>query len=375
LSTRSLDRRHHADQIAAASSDIEDAKVIRLGIVGCNYGRTVQLPAFRLDPRCQVVALAGTDRARTAELARQSNVPEAFGDWRAMIERAQIDAVAIATPPRLQPEIAVAALERGKPVFVEKPMAADLEGAAAMLRAGGRLPTMMDFTFTEIAAWTKAKAMLDDDAIGRLRHVAVNWNVENASTRLRLKNWKSSAADGGGALGNLGSHSLHYFEWLCGPIAGLSARLSGLPDDPSFETNVVLSLAFESGATGSFAMSCASYLGTGHRLEFYGEDGTLVLANPTGDYMRGFVVRHARRPAAALAPVEVEDDPLDRRFPAEARIAPVSRLAKRFLDAVERRRPAMPGLAEGYRVQVLLDAVRRSHALGRWIELERGALP
>ena len=347
--------------------------MIRLGIVGCNYGRTVQLPAFRLDPRCQVVALAGTDQARTAELARQSDVAEAFGDWTQMIERADIDAIAIATPPRVQSEIAIAALRRGKPVFVEKPMAADLEAAAAMLRQAGSLPAMMDFNFTEIMAWRKAKALLDGGAIGRLRHVAVNWNVENASTRLRLKNWKTSGPDGGGALGNLGSHALHYFEWFCGPIAGLSARLSGLPDDPSFETNVALSLAFQSGAAGSFAMSCASFLGTGHRLEFYGEDGTLVLTNPTADYMRGFVVSHARRPATALMPVAVEDDPLDRQFPAEARIAPVSRLAHRFLDAIEQRRPATPGFAEGYRVQVLLDAVRRSHARGRWIEIEAGA--
>jgi predicted dehydrogenase len=115
-------------------------------------------------------------------------------------------------------------------------------------------------------------------------------------------------------------------------------------------------------------MSCASYLGSGHRLEFYGEDGTLVLANSTPDYMRGFVVSHARRPAKALEPVPVETDTRDQRFPAEARIAPVSRLASRFLDAIEKRTQAQPGVAEGYRAQVLLDAVRRSHSLGRWID-------
>ena len=141
-----------------------------------------------------------------------------------------------------------AALAHGKPVFIEKPMAADLAGAAAMLRQAGTLATMMDFNFTEIMAWRKAKALLDVGAIGRLRHVAVNWNVENSSTRLRLKNWKTSGDDGGGALGNFGSHSLHYLEWFVGPIADLSARLSGLPDDPSFETNVVLDLAFQSPA-------------------------------------------------------------------------------------------------------------------------------
>ena len=48
---------------------------------------------------------------------------------------------------------------------------------------------------------------------------------------MRLDNWKAYGEDGGGALGNFVSHSFHYLEWLCGPISGLSARLSGLPDD------------------------------------------------------------------------------------------------------------------------------------------------
>jgi predicted dehydrogenase len=344
--------------------------VIRLGIVGCNYGRTVLLPAFRLDPRCQVVAIAGTDQARTAALAREANVPQAFGDWARMIERDDIDAVAISTPPRLQPEIAIAVLKRGKPVFAEKPMAADIEGAASMLRESVSIPTMLDFGFTEIAAWQKAKALLDGGAIGTLRHVVVNWHVENASTRLRLKNWKTSGDDGGGALGNFASHSLHYLEWFCGPLAGLFARLSGLPDDPSFQTSVTLILAFRSGAAGSFSLNCASYLGSGHRLEFYGEGGTMVLANPTTDYMRGFALSHAPRPAAALTPVTIENDPIDGKFPGDGRIAPVSRLARRFLDGIEQRRTVAPGFAEGYRVQMLIDAVRHSHREGRWIEIE-----
>ena len=55
--------------------------MIGVGIVGCNYGRTVLLPAFRTDPRCEVVALAGSDGARTAELARAAEIARGFGDW------------------------------------------------------------------------------------------------------------------------------------------------------------------------------------------------------------------------------------------------------------------------------------------------------
>ena len=87
-------------------------------------------------------------------------------------------------------------------------------------------------------------------------------------------------------------------------------------------------------------MSCASYLGSGHRLEFYGEDGSLTLVNTTSDYMRGFELRLARRPATALAPVDV-DDPVDRAFASDGRIAPVSRLAADFIDAISNR-PSRP---------------------------------
>lgn len=344
--------------------------MIRIGIVGCNYGRLVQLPAFRHDPRCLVAALSGSDAARTAELAEAAGIPLAFGRWEDLVDHPDIDAVTIAAPPRLQPAIALRALALGKPVFAEKPMAAGLKEAEAMARAAAEsdVATAVDFNFSAVLAFRKAKELLQQGAIGRLRRVTVNWNVENASTRLRLKHWKSAGDDGGGALGNFVSHSFHYLEWLCGPIDGLSARLSGLPDEPSMETNAAIGLRFASGAAGNLAMSCASYLGSGHRLEFYGEDGTLTLVNPTPDYMRGFELHHARRPATALGRVEI-DEPLDQLFPADGRIAPVARLATAFLDAIVEQRSCRPGFAEGWRVQALLDAARRANDSGGWLDI------
>ena len=80
--------------------------MIRIGIVGCNYGRLVHLPAFRLDPRCEVIALAGTDAARAAELARAANVPLSFGNWTDLVKHPDVDAITIAAPPALQPSMA-----------------------------------------------------------------------------------------------------------------------------------------------------------------------------------------------------------------------------------------------------------------------------
>jgi predicted dehydrogenase len=342
--------------------------VIGVGIVGCNYGRTVLLPAFRSDPRCEVAALAGSDAMRTAELARAANVARGLGDWRALVEDPAVAAVAVAVPPQLQPAIALRALDLGKPVFAEKPLAADLAGARAMLEAArkSRRPTVIDFNFPELPTWQRAKAMLDGGAVGRLRHVVVTWNLENEAMRLRLKSWKTRGDGGGGLLGNFVCHCFYYLEWFCGSIAGLSARIFPMPDGER-EASIALALAFASGAGGSLQMSAASFLGSGHRIELYGEDGTLVLANPTGDYFRGFALLRAGRGDRALQPVDLEDMPANET--ADSRIAPVSRLVRRFLDACEAGGSSSPGFAEGYRVQCLLEAARRAHASGSWTEI------
>ncbi len=345
--------------------------MIRLGIVGTNYGRNVLLPAFRADPRCQVVALAGSDAGRTAELARTADVAKGYGDWRALVEDSDVQAIAMATLPSLQAQIAIRALELGKPVFAEKPMASDLASAGAMLRQASlsHLPTMIDFNFHQTMSWQRAKQMLDAGAIGALRHVVVNWHVESRAIQLRMRNWKTLGDDGGGVLGNFISHCFHYLEWFCGPIAGLSARISGLPNDAELETTVAMALQCRAGPLVSLSMSCASYLGTGHRIEFFGEDGTLVLQNTGIDYMRGFELFHAKRPDAPLERIAVID-PVDAQYP-EGRIAPVSRLARMFFDAIESGGTPAPGFAEGYRVQYLMDAARRSHHQDAWVNVTR----
>ena len=99
-----------------------------------------------------------------------------------------------------------------------------------------------------------------------------------------MRNWKT-VGDDGGVLGNFISHCFHYLEWFCGPITGLSARVSGLPDDEELETTVAMAIQLAAGPLVSLSMSCASFLGAGHKLEFFGEDGTLVLHNPSADYM------------------------------------------------------------------------------------------
>jgi predicted dehydrogenase len=103
--------------------------VIRLGIVGCNYGRAVQLPAFRADPRCKVVALAGRDTARTAELARATGVAKGMAigaHWSRIPTCKWLPSLRC---PACGAQISDDGAALGKPVFAEKPMASDLARA------------------------------------------------------------------------------------------------------------------------------------------------------------------------------------------------------------------------------------------------------
>ena len=113
-------------------------------------------------------------------------------------------------------------------------------------------------------------------------------------------------------------------------------------------------------------MSCASYLGIGHRIEFFGEDGTLVLHNPGADYMRGFELSYAKRPGGAGTRCRSRIRST-RNIPTAA-----SRRCRgwpSFLRRHRTRRHAAPGFAEGYRVQRLIDVARRSHSQGVWIDV------
>src|SRR5262249_21348627 len=142
------------------------------------------------------------------------------------------------------------------------------------------------------------------------------------------------------------------------------ARRSRVRDaDGDAEASLALAIAFASGAGGSLQMSYASFLGPGHRVGFYGDDGTLVLVNPTADSFRGSELMHGRRGDERLQTIAIanpHDDPS-----ADSRIAPAMRLVRRFLDACERGSSPSPSLADGYRVQCLIDASRRAHASGR----------
>jgi predicted dehydrogenase len=341
---------------------------VRVAIIGAGFGRQGHVPAFQSVPGCEVRALCAIPLEKALEAAQGSGIPKATDDWHELVGDQDIDALTLAVPPSLQAEIAITAASAGKHVFCEKPLALNVSQAQTILSAvrQAKVVHAMDFLFPEIGAWQKAKELLQTSAIGRIRHAALTWRVETYAYRAHADNWKTHAAEGGGTLNNFASHTFYYLEWLLGRIDKLTARLT--PDSAEVEARVDAWMQFAGGFSGSASVAADAFLGLGHRLEVYGESGTIVLDNPTSDYGRGFQLSLGTRTAPQLAVLETTDP----HKHADGRVYPVSRIAARFVEAIRSGQTVSPNLEDGLRVQALLDALRIANRTGSWQTVAAG---
>lgn len=337
---------------------------VGLGIVGAGFGGYGLTPAFRRDPRCEVRAIATASPESGAEAMDRYGIARTC-TWQELVAADDIDAIAIASPPLLQAEIAAAALGAGKAVFAEKLLAADLETGSRLcdLAAGSGLANMVDFIFPELVTWRRLHRELSEARIGQVRHVFLDWRMESFDVRTGKRGWKTSAEGRGGVLSHFAIHSLHYLEWLLGPVETLAASLStcrGLP--ATGDTTAILALTFESGATGGATFSNAAFGGSGHGLTLHGSDGVLRLSNPTANPVGGFVLEGMNRDGAMET---LETEPLEGLASGEdSRILPVERIARRLVDWIVDGRPARPDFRDGLRALHLRDIALASHEAG-----------
>src|SRR5947209_8778580 len=153
---------------------------VRVGVVGAGrFAAECHVPGVQAHPRGEVVALCARNRERTAALAARLGVPEVYTDYRELIARPDVDAITVATPDALHRPVAVAALEAGKHVFCEKPLAMNVAEARTMVEVADRSGqvAMVAFTFRYARALQELRRLLRQGAIGTPFHVAmqVHW--------------------------------------------------------------------------------------------------------------------------------------------------------------------------------------------------------
>jgi predicted dehydrogenase len=343
---------------------------IRVGVIGLGFGQYVHIPAFRQDTRCKLTSVCGQSLEKVKDLAEALDLPRSFHSWQQLIESNSVDALSIAVPPGDQARIAAAALAAKIPVLCEKPLAQNLEQAYKILDLSRehKIPAMVDFGFPFIDAWQEAKALVEGGQLGFIRHISVNWTAGTRAIKNHTKTWKTTAEQGG-ILALFVSHSLHYVEWFLGPLLSLSAHIN---DRAGTETIVLIQGKYESGALLSLTVCGHAFPGAGHRIEMFGDKGSLILENSSPDFMPAFSLRYGERDDKELREIVPAMSRSDNAM--DGQVIVLSRVVRRFLDCLSDRSLACwPDIASAFRAQMLMEAVLKSHRLRSWVKIPEQA--
>ncbi len=257
---------------------------VGMGVIGCGaIARRAHLPAL-LAAGADVVAFAS--RSRTSAEAAQAEASgrgDVIDDWRRVLDRDDVDAVAICTPNGLHAEMAIAAARAGKHVLVEKPIACTLADADAMVaaaaQAGVLLMTAHNLRF--FAPFVAAREAVARGDVGTIVAVRAAFGHAGPQAWAPESTWFFDPAQaGGGALIDLGIHVADLLRAVTGDdVVEVAAMTTG--SATAVEDAGMALLRFAGGATGSLHASWIAKPGPDHQLTIFGTDGTLHLDSGT----------------------------------------------------------------------------------------------
>jgi predicted dehydrogenase len=364
---------------------------LRIGMLGAGaWARFAHAPGWQRDPRCRLVAVCDVDRDRAQALARELGIPEATDDWQHLVGRSDIDVVDVVTPSATHHELALAALESGKHVLCEKPVAFDFRRtlAAAELARSKRLKTKLGFTFRYSPGVRYARWLIDDGFVGRpfiFNGYEQNSQWLDPRTPLRQVDpdadqsvLRTSSLEGYGApiidIGRwwVGADYTRVVGTMRNFIPERMVRATGRMMRMNIDDGDLFIGEYANGALGSIQTSfvtIGNYPGVEARL--YGERGAIIcrLVEEAG-------VAETIKLATADA-VEFKDVDIPARFyphgghPRESwRSLFYANLIASYLDEILDGSEHNEGdFEDGAKVQEVINAVERSHHERRWVDL------
>jgi predicted dehydrogenase len=352
-------------------------------VVGTGFGVLTHLRALR-NAGFEVHALVGRDPEKTAERAKQSDVPHGLTSLSEALALPGVDAVTVATPPHTHAEIVLEAVAAGKHVLCEKPFARSAAEGQRMLEAA-EAAGVVHLLGTEFR-WATGQALaaraIREGVIGDPRLATFLMLVPVlADPKGEVPGWWSDAAEGGGWLGAYASHIVDQVRSSLGEITGVSASLALLSDrEWSAEDTYTVHFRTASGCEGVL-QSTAGAWGPGvicSRVS--GTQGTL--------WIEGDAVRVADRSGtrtleipedletlpAEAPPAQFMHTAYDHLHAAGFDLGPYTKLCELLRDRILGREtptdPAPATFADGVAGQAVLDAIRKSSAERCWVEIE-----
>jgi predicted dehydrogenase len=255
------------------------SREVRFGIIGSGLIADFHARALGSVRNARLVGVSGAVIEQTTDFARKYNI-KAYSSTAELLASGEIDAVSICTPSGTHAEIAATALEAGKHVVIEKPMAltvADCDRVIEAEKKSGRVCTVVSqLRYSDSSA--KVREAIAENRLGRLINCGVYMKFHRSPEYYSASSWRGTfKMDGGGALMNQGIHGVDLMLYFMGKVKTIRAVVKTLYHNIETEDTVVALLEFGNGALGVVEATTAVLPGYPRRFEICGTAGSIIL--------------------------------------------------------------------------------------------------
>ena len=349
-----------------------ERETLTWAIAGCGVIGAQHAAAVAQVPGCALVACVDSRPEAARTLAAQYGMARWYSSLEEMLREVGPDVMSVCTPSGLHEAICVQSAQSGCHLLVEKPIEIRLEAADRIIdacsRAGVKLGVAFQRRMAHIPQATRraVQAGLLGELIAGDAHV----KYHRPQAYYDGAGWRGTwALDGGGALMNQGVHTVDLLQWIMGPVQSVYAYGGTLAHRCEVEDTIVAAVKFANGALGVLQAMTSCFPAYGHRLEFHGRQGTIMVH---GDMRAGDRIVHAGVNGESGWP---EMDALNtcKPDPADGFPGGHALLVKDMIEAIRQdREPAIPGLEARKSLEIIL-AVYESARSGKEVCLPLAA--
>ena len=355
---------------------------LRLGVIGANasqgWAPRAHLPALLALPEIELAAVCTAHESTARESAEMFGARMAFHDHREMLDRKDIDAVAVLVRVPKHHGLTMDALAAGKHVFTEWPLGADLaeaEEMAALARARG-VRTMVGLQARCSPALLRMRELIDEGYVGEVLAGHMARFSAGVLTRTSDRTWQSDRALGATNLSIMFGHSIDALAMCLGEPNDVSAIVStqvtqwlesdtGRMVDVTNPDNILINGTLTSGAVMSAHIAAIPWHDDGFRLQVYGREGTIVATGPENPQIGRVRLSGGRKDDSGL-----EELPIPERLTWVPNAVPegpafnVAQMWRRFAESIRTGEPAEPDFDSAVKRHRVLEAVQRASDTG-----------
>ena len=227
-------------------------KKLRVGVIGCGWvSQNRHIPSYKLNPKCQIVAVADRRKDIANKVSTGFKIPKAYDDIDLFFEKEELDLVSVCTPPWSHSEYSLKSIERGWHVITEKPMAMNIDEADKMIvmahEKNRKLSVCHNFLFSNTVQ--AADLMIKNGEVGKIRNVIA---IQLGSPNRRLPDWYNKLP--GGLFYDESSHILYLMDHFIPDFKVISATATlGDPNLPQQVSQIHADVTTKE-ASGSMTM-------------------------------------------------------------------------------------------------------------------------